>query len=295
MSDQRLGQLRSIYRGSEQEQKVHAWCTNQLDRWTQPHRRDLVETSAGTTHVVSVGSGPATAVVVPGTNVSAALLEDFAAALAATSSVLLLDIPGQPGLSAGHRPRRGRLAWYGRWLADVLAQTLSDKVIVAGHSLGGAITLACDSPRIAGRVLVSTAGLVPAKVSRDVLRATLPWLSGATPTRSAALLRHFLAPGHTPPPHLVEWYTLIARACRTSLAPPALPNELLAQRTTTPRLVATGEHDAFFPPQRLRGPAGRRLGTGLTVIPSAGHLVTDEQPQAVASLVNAMLTKDRDN
>jgi pimeloyl-ACP methyl ester carboxylesterase len=227
-------------------------------------------------------------VVVPGTNVSAALLDDFAAALAPKYSVLLLDVPGQPGLSDGHRPGRNRLAWYGRWLADVLAQTVPDGggATVVGHSLGGAIALACDSPRIAGRVLVSAAGLVPTTVNTGVLRATVPWLLSATPARSAALLKHFLAPGRTPPPHLVEWYTLIARACRTSLAPPVLADDVLAQATTALRLVVTGEHDTFFPPRRLRGPAGRRLDTGLTVIPDAGHLVTDEQPQALASLLS---------
>lgn len=288
MNSRSPGRLRSIYRGGEQEHKVRDWCTNRLDHWALSHRREVVQSRVGPTHVVSAGSGSTTVVVVPGTNVSAVLLEEFAVALAPTFSILLLDIPGQPGLSVGHRPGRDRLAWYGRWLADVLAQTVPDEAIVVGHSLGGAITLACDSPRIAGRVLVSTAGLAPTKVSIGVVRATMPWLLGATPARSTALLRHFLAPGRTPPPHLVEWYTLIARACRTSLAPPALPSELLAQRTTTPRLVVTGQHDAFFPPERLRGPAGRRLDTGLTVIPDAGHLVTDEQPQALASLVSAM-------
>ncbi|MFI7643072.1 alpha/beta fold hydrolase [Nonomuraea sp. NPDC049400] len=253
-----------------------------------PHRRDDVPSCAGSTHVVSLGSGSPTVVVVPGTNVSAALLESFASVLAPTFTVLLLDLPGQPGLSAGHRPRRDRLAWYGRWLADVLAQTVPDTAIVVGHSLGGAITLACDSPRIAGRVLVSTAGLTPLIPGIGVMRATIPWMLGPTPARSTALLRHFFAPGNTPPPHLVEWYTLIARACRTSLAPPVLPRELLAQRANVPRLVVTGQHDVFLPPRRLRGPASRRLGADLTVIPGAGHLVTDEQPQSLAALLSTM-------
>ncbi|MEQ4723941.1 alpha/beta hydrolase [Nonomuraea sp. B19D2] len=281
-------QGRSIYRGAERQQQVRDWCTRRLEQWSVPHRRDDVPSCVGSTHVVSLGSGSPTVVVVPGTNVSAALLESLASVLAPTFSVLLLDLPGQPGLSAGHRPRRDRLAWYGRWLADVLAQTIPDTAIVVGHSLGGAITLACDSPRIAGRVLVSTAGLTRLIPGIGVMRATIPWMLGPTPARSTALLRHFFAPGHTPPPHLVEWYTLIARACRTSLAPPVLPSELLAQRTNVPRLVVTGRHDVFLPPRRLRGPAGRRLGADLTVIPGAGHMVTDEQPQSLASLISAM-------
>lgn len=32
----------------------------------------------------------------------------------------MLDVPGQPGLSADVRPRRGRAAWYGQWLTEAL-------------------------------------------------------------------------------------------------------------------------------------------------------------------------------
>ncbi|MBB4687646.1 alpha/beta fold hydrolase [Amycolatopsis jiangsuensis] len=279
---------RSIYRGQKQEQQVRDWCVRRLDHWTLPHRREVVPTCAGATHVVSAGSGSPTVVVVPGTNESAALLEDFATALTSTGSVLLADLPGQPGLSAGRRPGTGRLSWYGRWLADLLDRTVPDQAIVVGHSLGGAVALACDSPRIAGRVLVSPAGLVATKVSAGVLRRTIPWLLAATPARSTALLRHFLAPGHAPAPELVEWYTLVARACRSSLAPPALPSDLLAQRTTAARLVVTGRHDGFFPPERLRDPAGRVLDADLSVLPDAGHLGLDEQPQALAALVHTL-------
>lgn len=282
------GRLRSIYRGSGHQQDVRDWCSRRLDGWMVPHRRTEVSSCAGSTHVVAVGSDSPTVVVVPGTNESAALLESFAAALAPTFSALLLDIPGQPGLSVGHRPVRNRLPWYGRWLADVIAQTVPGQAIVVGHSLGGAIALACDSQRVAGRVLVSTGGLAHLKLGIGVMYATVPWLLRPTRARSTALLRRFLAPGHAPPPHLVDWYTLVGRACRTSLAPPVLPRELLARRTNVPRLVATGQHDVFLPPRRLRGPARRRLDADLTVVPDAGHLVTDEQPRALANLLCAM-------
>lgn len=256
-----------------------------------PHRRNEIASQAGSTHVVTAGSGSSTVVVIPGTNENAALSESFAAALAPDFSVLLLDLPGQPGLSTGHRPRRDRLAWYGHWLAEVLDVLVPGQAVVVGHSLGGAIALACDSPHISGRLLVSTAGLTRLKVSAGVLRATVPWLLRPAPARSAALLRHFLAPGRTPPPDLIEWYTLVARACRTSLAPPALPRELLTRRTDVPRQVVTGQHDVFLPPERLRASAGRRLGARLVVIPDAGHLLPDEQPQALAALLTAMSSR----
>lgn len=277
--------LHPVYRSVEGQHAIRDWCTHQLDHWTVPHQRDDLSTCAGATHVVTTGSGSPTLVVVPGTNASAAHYESLALALAPRWPMLLLDLPGQPGLSAGHRPRRDRLTWYGRWLGDVLAQTVTGGVIVVGHSLGGAIALACDSPRIAGRLLVSPGGLARLTISPALLGATLPWMLRPTPARSAALLQQFHAPGHTPPTWLVGWYTLIARHCRTTLAPPVLPHQLLTQRTSVPCLVATGQHDAVLPPRRLRRPAAQQLDTELRVIPGAGHLVTDEQPGILASLV----------
>ena len=70
-------------------------------------------------HVVTVGTARRTAVG-PGTGFRAALYEESAAELAPQCAVMLLDVPGQLGLGAEHWPRRERLAWYGRWLAETL-------------------------------------------------------------------------------------------------------------------------------------------------------------------------------
>ncbi|MDT7576545.1 MAG: hypothetical protein QOH17_2878 [Pseudonocardiales bacterium] len=282
-------QLRSVYRSAEGQHSVQDWCRLRLDGWAVPHTSGHVSTGAGMTHMVSTGSGSPTVVVVPGTNANAVLYERLAAALAPRWPTMLLDLPGQPGLSAGDRPGRDRSAWYGRWLAEVLAQTVTRPVIVVGHSLGGAIALACDSPFIGGRLLVSTAGLARTKITPAVLGATLPWMLRPTPTRGAALLGHLLAPGHRPPPSLVDWYTLIARHTRSSLAPPVLPARLLARRKSVPCIVATGEYDVFLPPERLQRPAARHLTTRLRVISGAGHLVTDEHPEHLVTLLEEIL------
>ncbi|MCG5220355.1 alpha/beta fold hydrolase [Streptosporangium sp. KLBMP 9127] len=274
-----------VYRSTAGQQAITDWCTGQLDRWPIAHQRHWISTSAGQTHLLTAGSGSPAVVLVPGTNANAATYLPLATALAARWPTLIADLPGQPGLSAADRPRRDRLTWYGRWLGEVLEETETEEAIVVGHSLGGAIALACDSPRIAARVLLSTGGLTRLRVGTAMLAATLPWMMRPTQAHSAALLQQFLAPGHIPPAVLVDWYTLVARNCRSSLAPPALPAQTLLQRQSVPCLVATGEHDAFVPPQRLRPAALRHLATRLRVIPATGHLATDEQPQQVVSLV----------
>ncbi|MFG2075446.1 alpha/beta fold hydrolase [Nonomuraea maritima] len=275
-----------VYRTAAGQQAVAEWCAARLDQWPVAHERQLIPTSAGETHLTTAGTGSDLVVLLPGTNANAATYLPAATALARRGPVVIADLPGQPGLSAASRPRRDRLQWYGRWLADVLEQIGDRQAVVLGHSLGGAIALACDSPRIAARVLVSTGGLTRLRVGPALLAATMSWLARPTPARSAALLGHFVAPGHTVPSTLVDWYTLVARHCRSTLAPPPLPAETLRRCGAVPCLVATGEHDVFLPPRRLRPAARRHLATALHVIPDAGHLVTDEHPHRITALLD---------
>lgn len=279
----------SVYRSTAARDQVRNWCTEQIDAWQVPHIRSELMTSAGVTGVVAAGPAPQpeqpSIVLVPGTNMSAAVSLEAARALSERRHTVVLDVPGQPGLSAGLRPRRGRMAWYGRWLAETLEQAVPGPAVVIGHSLGGAIALAASSPRIVGRVLVSPAGLARLKVPPPVLADTLPWLVRPSVPRAAQLLRRMLAPGRRVPADLCAWMALVGRCCRSSLAPPPLPSELLVRQNSAPRLVMAGRHDIFLPPGSLGPAARRRLGVGLHVVDGAGHLLLDEQPDRVADLV----------
>ncbi|CAM5466398.1 hypothetical protein SFIMM107S_02142 [Streptomyces griseus] len=177
-----------------------------------------------------------------------------------------------------------------RWSAALGAQRSSPAVpgpaVVVGHSLGGAVALACDSPRIVGRVALSGAGITRLRVPAPLLAATVPWLLRPSVARSTALLRRMAAPGQGElPGHLSSWMCLVARHCRTSLAPPPLPSRLLEQRRTVPTLVVAGRFDPFLPPRALGPAARRRLGAEFQVIEGAGHLLLDEAPVEVSAVV----------
>lgn len=75
----------------------------------------------------------------------------------------------------------------------------------------------------------------------------------------------------------------------SSLAPPPLPPELLAERRSVPCLVATGRHDVFLPPQRVAPAAQRHLGAVLHVLEGSGHLLLDESPDEIVTLVTQAL------
>ncbi|MFH9730511.1 alpha/beta fold hydrolase [Streptomyces sp. NPDC017260] len=275
----------SIYRSTTGEDLTRRWCLDRLDAWPVPHERRTVTAKGAQTHVVLAGSGATTVVFVPGTNFNAAVSLPLATALiTAGYRVLLVDVPGQPGLSSGERGLSGgRLSWYGEWLSEVLEQVSSEPVAVMGHSFGAAIALSSDSPRIHRLVLVSPGGLTRLSLTPAVLAASVAWFLRPAPTHSARLLRTMLAPGHPPREELVTWMTLVARHARSSGAPGAAT---LPARSV-PRLVVTGEHDVFLPPRRLAHAVRGTLGAELGVVSGAGHLLVEEQPEYLSTLLES--------
>ncbi|MER7080907.1 Pimeloyl-ACP methyl ester carboxylesterase [Saccharopolyspora kobensis] len=274
--------MKDLYRNERGRKAIERWCTDQLDAWPVPHRRGLISANDATTHLVTAGTGPRTAVFVPGTNFCAASCLPLATALAARCRVVLADLPGQPGLSSGRRiPAPQRHSWYGRWLAEVLDQVTGSPVVLVGHSLGAAIALATASPLVSRQVLLSPGGLIRARITPGIAAASASWLLRRRPVDSARLLTTMLAPGDLPRPELVEWMTLIARHARSSLDPaPAV----VADRAVE-RVVAVGDHDRYFPSGPLAAAARRTLGLPLSVLPSAGHLITEGRPDRLADLI----------
>ncbi|MFG3406583.1 alpha/beta fold hydrolase [Streptomyces sp. NPDC048142] len=288
--DDKDGHVTSVYKNEKARREVRSWCVNRIADWDFAHVRSEVVTSAGATGVVTAGpeprGGEPDVVLLPGTNMNAALCLPLVEAMARERRVTILDLPGQPGLSAGGRPRARRMSWYGNWLSEALAQSVPGPAVLVGHSLGGAVALACDAPRIVGRVLLSGAGITRLRIPVPLMAATVPWLLRPSVARSTALLRHMAAPGRGElPGGLGVWMDLVARCCRTSLAPAPLPSDLLERRRSVPTLVATGRFDPFLPPHTLGPAARRRLGAEFRVIEGAGHLLLDEAPVEVCAVV----------
>lgn len=274
----------SIYRSSTGEAAIRQWCLARLSEWRVPHERAEIMANGVHTHVVTTGSGAATAVFVPGTNFNAATSLPIATALTAAGyRVVLPDVPGQPGLSSNRRePSGSHMSWYGAWLGDVIERLSIDSSVVMGHSFGAAIAMSSAAPQIERLVLVSPGGLTRLRLTPGLLAAWLAWSARPRPIHSARLLRVMHAPGVEPRTELVEWMTLVARHVRSSGDPGAA--DLPARRA--PQLVVTGEQDVFLPPRKL-GPAVRtKLGAELGVIAGAGHLVIEENPEYLAELVS---------
>jgi pimeloyl-ACP methyl ester carboxylesterase len=244
-----------------------------------------VDTSAGQVQLTSAGTGQPRVVMIPGTGFNAAVNLPWLRALSARWATTVVDLPGQPGLSDPRRPRRASAGWYGRVLDEVLAAADLDRIVLVGNSLGAAVALAAESPRIAARALISPAGFIRLTVDPKLVLASADWLLRPTPEHTRRMLRMFVAPGQEPPETEVEWMTLMAGTCRTTLAPPPLSAELLSCRSERPCVVGVGEHDRFLPPKRLAPAVHRTMGLELQVIAGMGHMTTAGQFSDVVSLI----------
>ncbi len=286
--------MASPYRSPVGAAQVRDWCSAGLASWGVPHATHEVDTPCGQTHVVSAGtaSGDGICIYLPGTNFNAASSTVVLSELASRCRVYAADLPGQPGLSSATRPDH-ELSGYATWLTDLIAWVRRlherERIVLAGHSRGAAVALSVNPDSVDALALLAPAGLTQVRPSIEMLRSTLPWLVRRNNAGARRLLEYMSGPAHPPADDLVEWMTLVARACRTTGAPDPLPEDDLIRWKGRDVRVAVGAHDVFFPVSKLRGPCGIKLGREPIVVPGAGHLLVDEEPVLVADLITSLL------
>lgn len=278
-----------VYRSELAERTVRGWCRERLDEYPDLVSLPEISTSIGPTRAFRMPGGSGTpAVVISGTNFNSALMARPASAMLPDRDVILVDLPGQPGLSCGVRPKAQRAAAYGTWFEEVLAALVDRPVIVVGHALGAAVALASKpSDLVRALVLLDPAGLTAAANSPELMRVTLPWMIGPREDKSTRLLNFLSGPDFRYRVHpYAAWMTMVGQYCKTSgLAPHALSVESLLPWQKKNITVATGSDDVFFSSARLHGPARRFLDADVHVLEGAGHLAPYEFPEEVAELV----------
>ncbi|MHB8627722.1 MAG: alpha/beta fold hydrolase [Aggregatilineales bacterium] len=201
-----------------------------------------------------------------------------------SAPVIAVDLPGHGALIGAF----GRLTIgaYAEAVVGLLDELHLPGVIIAGHSMGGAIalTLALDyAPRVAGMILIGTGarlrvhptiieGIVrePEATARQI--ATLSWSVKSPPAVRQQMVRRLLA---VSPTTLRDDF----RACN------AFDVVDRVGSIHTPTLILVGAEDQMTPPKYSAFLAERIAGARMAVIPNAGHMVTLEQPDAVSSQI----------
>jgi hypothetical protein len=146
---------RSIYRSEAGRDAIRTWCDLRLHATGAPSR-DL-DTALGTTRITMVGDGP-DVVLLPGTNFSTATSLELLALVGREHRAIGIDLPGQPGLSAGNVPAIATPT--GRGSASL--STRSASTVQSSWAIPSPGVLRCSPPGAVHRSGVSCSSTPPA-------------------------------------------------------------------------------------------------------------------------------------
>ena len=201
--------------------------------------------------------------------------------------VLAPDLPGH-GDTPG--PGRRTVAAYAQWLVALLDALGLGRVVLGGHSMGGAIAqaVALTHPgRLAGLVLVGTGARL--RVAPRILE-----LFRAGSLEGPRLVGGFAYAAATPPERVAAadralGATAMLVTLGDFLACDAFDVLGEVSRICTPALVVVGREDRLTPPKYAAALVREIPGARLVEILDAGHFLQLEQPAAVNDAIRSFL------
>jgi pimeloyl-ACP methyl ester carboxylesterase len=203
--------------------------------------------------------------------------------------VITLDLPGH-GRSA--LSGQSSILAYSHTLVSALDALGLTRVILAGHSMGGAIALqtALEAPtRVAGLALVGTAAR---------LRVAPAFLEGMINDPAATveqLFTYFY--GDATPPECRE----VGKDIFRQADPQVFHDDLKAcdvfdirerlGEITCPTLIVCGDEDQMTPLKFSHSLQSGIVGSELVVVPGSGHMVLLEQPDTVNAALRIFMNR----
>jgi len=243
--------------------------------------------SGRTLHYVETGGGTPTVIFIHGAGGGWGTWTRQLEGVADAGRMIALDLPGH-GASPGDGCRA--VADYAAVVQEFIRALGADPVVLAGHSMGGAVaqTIALDSPMLLkGIVLVGTAARL--KVYPELLRL----LETDYPAATEFVKRHAWSPATAPA--LAEGMhkaTLEVRQAVT-LGDYAACNVFELRNRVAgirlPTLVIVGEDDELTPPKFSEFLVSEIPGARLVRVAKAGHYVPLEQPDEVNLAIRQFL------
>lgn len=226
-----------------------------LDAWPVPCEHQYVQTRHGETFVLTCGDERAPPLILlHGALTNAASWMFDAAQWSPHFRVHVVDVIGEPGLSAASHPAPGSDGW-AAWLDDVLDGLGLSGASFVGMSFGGWIALdyACRRPaRVSRLALLCPSGIGPQKA---FLWKALPWL--LLGRRGVARVRAMVmgAEPENPPP-LVKRLLDFLQRIRATVRPrpmrlPIMSDEALSA-LPMPLLVIVGDRDVMLDSRATR-------------------------------------------
>ncbi|MDX1872054.1 alpha/beta fold hydrolase [Mycolicibacterium sp. 120266] len=277
----------TVYRSASSQQIVEHGYRHRLERWTVPLRQRSVATREGDTFVLDCGPAKAPPVVLlHGAGSNSAIWQTDALRWSRTHRLYMVDIIGEPGLSAPSRRPRHTDA-HALWLDDVLDALGIESTALVGVSLGG--WLATDyAIRRPARVR-QLALRAPSGIGRQRYGAVLAALTlmafGDGGTRQA--LRIVLGPGDIADP-VLDYMVSIHRNYRPRHDKLPIFADSDLHSITAPLFVVLGSQDRMLDSRETAARLARlQPEASITVLPGVGHGTVDSGVELHAFLQSA--------
>lgn len=260
-----------IYRSPSGRRAVEDSYRDHLQLWSVPLAHRSVGTREGDTFVLDCGPADAPPVVLlHGAGSNSAIWRTDVPRWSRTHRLHMVDVIGEPGLSAPSRPALDSDA-HARWLDDVLDALGVEKPALVGVSLGGwlAVDYAIRRPGRVDRLALRAPGGIGRQRYGAVLAALALMPFGDRGTRLA--LRFALGPGDVPDP-VLDYMLLIQRHYRPRRDRlPVFSDEQL-EAISAPIFVVLGASDRMLDSHDTAARLSRlQPSASINLVPGAGH------------------------
>jgi pimeloyl-ACP methyl ester carboxylesterase len=210
--------------------------------------------------------------------------DSFRAQVAAFAGSDALSLPGHP--QGEPLSSVGELA---EWLDKYTRWAGTDKAVVAGNSLGGAIAMEWSlrhPDRVAGIILIGTGARL--RVGQAILDMLDDWPASipkfAEYAVSAGAPKELRA-------RVEQWHRTVGQKATRADYMACNAFDVMARlpEIAAPTLIIVGAEDALTPPKYARYLHEHIAGSRLLEVPSAGHIVMAEHPEAVNPAIENFL------
>lgn len=280
--------MKSLYTSPAHKEEIMRLYHEKLKSLPVNYSQQKIDTSFGETHIIVSGDRKnPPAVIVPGANAGAPVALETLSGLTERFCLYLVDVIGQPALSAETRPSMKDDS-YGKWLNEVILKLGLSEVTLIGISFGGFISLKTavyDQSRISRLFLIVPVGLINSNPLAAIFGIFL--LLYMLFKKEKFLYKFLDALFTEKDPYAVKFLGQVFLYFNQDFSSIPLITKEEGCKISVPVHIVAGEKDNFFPGDKLLKQAKRIFPSlsGTLLLPNAKHVPSPDQNRKVESFI----------